>query len=145
MFVRLLKLLKLRCLFTLSTYKKIVHLVGFIIRLYHDARSPERQKKHVLVPVSADLFGVLPFQKYQFFTIIYLQLKGKMNRGTVREIQMTDSIRKLLLRYAYSVAWFRSVSDSILIFYSNLPSTSCTLFLYLLHSTTCFGYISWPS
>ena len=24
---------------------ELVHLVGFIIRIYHDARSPERQKK----------------------------------------------------------------------------------------------------
>ena len=24
--------------------ERLVHLVGFIIRLYHDARSPERQK-----------------------------------------------------------------------------------------------------
>ena len=24
----------------------IVHLVGFIIRIYHDARSPERQKRY---------------------------------------------------------------------------------------------------
>jgi len=23
---------------------KLVHLVGFVIRIYHDARSPERQK-----------------------------------------------------------------------------------------------------
>jgi len=25
-------------------FVKLVHLVGFIIRIYHDARSPERQK-----------------------------------------------------------------------------------------------------
>jgi len=24
-------------------FKKLVHLIGFIIRLFHDARSPERQ------------------------------------------------------------------------------------------------------
>jgi hypothetical protein len=31
-----------------SKFKKLVHLVGFIIRIYHNARSPERQtKKHV--------------------------------------------------------------------------------------------------
>ena len=28
-----------------NKFKKLVHLVGFIIRIYHDARSPERQKK----------------------------------------------------------------------------------------------------
>jgi len=26
-----------------NKFKKLVHLVGFIIRIYHDARSPERQ------------------------------------------------------------------------------------------------------
>jgi len=25
-----------------------VHLVGFVIRIYHDARSPERQKKYAV-------------------------------------------------------------------------------------------------
>ena len=27
-----------------NKFEKLVHLVGFIIRMYHDARSPERQK-----------------------------------------------------------------------------------------------------
>ena len=27
--------------------EKLVHLVGFIIRIYHDARSPERQKRYL--------------------------------------------------------------------------------------------------
>jgi len=26
-----------------NIFEKFVHLVGFIIRIYHDARSPERQ------------------------------------------------------------------------------------------------------
>jgi len=26
-----------------NKYEKLVHLVGFIIRIYHDARSPERE------------------------------------------------------------------------------------------------------
>ena len=26
-----------------NKFEKLVHLVGFIIRIYHDARSPERQ------------------------------------------------------------------------------------------------------
>ena len=28
-----------------NKFEKLVHLVGFIIRIYHDARSPERRKK----------------------------------------------------------------------------------------------------
>jgi len=35
--------------------EKLVHLVGFIIRIYHDARSPERQK---LTPSSTAVFLV---------------------------------------------------------------------------------------
>ena len=27
-----------------NKFEELVHLVGFIIRLYHDARSPERQR-----------------------------------------------------------------------------------------------------
>jgi len=32
-----------------------VNLVGFIIRIYHDARSPERQKTFVQVSTMSDL------------------------------------------------------------------------------------------
>jgi len=30
-----------------NKFEKLVHLVGFIIRIYHDARSPERQSRGV--------------------------------------------------------------------------------------------------
>ena len=30
-----------------NKFEKLVHLVGFIIRIYHDARSPERQIHHL--------------------------------------------------------------------------------------------------
>ena len=29
-----------------NKFEKLVHLVGFIIRIYHDARPPERQTYH---------------------------------------------------------------------------------------------------
>jgi len=32
-----------------NKFDKVVHLVGFIIRIYHDARSPERQIFLVIV------------------------------------------------------------------------------------------------
>jgi len=36
-----------------NKFEKLVHLVGFIIRIYHDARSPERQNEFlVLFPYS---------------------------------------------------------------------------------------------
>jgi len=31
-----------------NKFEKLVHLVGFIIRIYHDARSPERQTDSVV-------------------------------------------------------------------------------------------------
>ena len=30
-----------------NNFQKLVHLVGFIIRIYHDARSPERQIRYI--------------------------------------------------------------------------------------------------
>ena len=32
-----------------NKFEKLVHLVGFVIRIYHDARSPERQISHVVL------------------------------------------------------------------------------------------------
>jgi len=32
-------------LYSKNKFEKLVHLVGFIIRIHHDARSPERQKQ----------------------------------------------------------------------------------------------------
>jgi len=34
-----------------NKFEKSVHLVGFIIRIYHDARSPERQKSATIITV----------------------------------------------------------------------------------------------
>ena len=31
-----------------NKFEKLVHLVGFIIRIYHDARSPERQNYSII-------------------------------------------------------------------------------------------------
>ena len=31
-----------------NKFEKLVHVVGFIIRIYHDARSPERQIRYIL-------------------------------------------------------------------------------------------------
>ena len=35
-----------------NKFEKLVHLVGFIIRMYHDARSPERQITAKYISVS---------------------------------------------------------------------------------------------
>jgi len=36
-------------LYSKNKFEKLVHLVGFIIRIYHDARSPERQMHYFLL------------------------------------------------------------------------------------------------
>jgi hypothetical protein len=39
-----------------NKFEKLVHLVGFIIRIYHDAQSPERQiRQYYIWPVISDL------------------------------------------------------------------------------------------
>ena len=39
-----------------NKFEKLVHLVGFIIRIYHDARSPERQSTGCGMPASENNF-----------------------------------------------------------------------------------------
>ena len=58
-----------------NKFEKLVHLVGFIVRIYHDARSPERQK---LVEHLRRIFGRHPFYFYFFkrFTCFYLKRSG---------------------------------------------------------------------
>ena len=42
-----------------NKFEILVHLVGFIIRIYHDARSPERQNLiHVSAPLECHHQGV---------------------------------------------------------------------------------------
>jgi len=43
-----------------NKFEKLVQLVGFIIRIYHDARSPERQTTNVLGFMSCTLITQIP-------------------------------------------------------------------------------------
>ena len=38
-----------------NKFEKLVHLVGFIIRIYHDARSPERQIRRMAIRSGAEI------------------------------------------------------------------------------------------
>jgi len=38
-----------------NEFEKLLHLVGFIIRIYHDARSPERQNSVDITPCTFSL------------------------------------------------------------------------------------------
>ena len=45
-----------------NKFEKLVHLVGFIVRIYHDARSPERQIRNLYlhnVPLKLKSFELL--------------------------------------------------------------------------------------
>jgi len=42
-----------------NKFGKLVHLVGFIIRIYHDTRSPERQNKDSIQQSKLELLGTV--------------------------------------------------------------------------------------
>jgi len=43
-------------------FEKLVHLVGFIIRIYHDARSAERQIRQITIRVGKTKIKVAKFR-----------------------------------------------------------------------------------
>jgi len=45
-------------LYSKNKFEKLVHLVGFIIRIYHDARSTERQILPNLSPIKSPLCAI---------------------------------------------------------------------------------------
>jgi len=47
-----------------NKFEELVHLVGFIIRIYHDAGSPERQKKKLLFKHAGQLVHKLTVYHY---------------------------------------------------------------------------------
>ena len=52
-----------------NKFEKLVHLLGFIIRMYHDARSPERQ-----IPFLCRNFPLNSVQDTQKYTFLYIYL-----------------------------------------------------------------------
>jgi len=59
-----------------NKFEKLVHLVGFIIRIYHDARSHERQMPPACFGVSYTVFreitGLLSQELYTFSNVVYI-------------------------------------------------------------------------
>ena len=66
-----------------NKFEKLVHLVGFIIRIYHDARSPERQicHWHIVTPLTKPnlpcsyctwYFPVLSLWSFEKYSVIHL-------------------------------------------------------------------------
>ena len=52
--------------YSINKFEKLVHLVGFIIRIYHDARSPERQIRIFICYSFSVLNSMLPACKPNF-------------------------------------------------------------------------------
>ena len=64
-----------------NKFEKLVHLVGFIIRIYHDARSPER---HIIQDMN--IFG--KFVKY-FWIVVYAVTQFLRHCATSRKVAVS--------------------------------------------------------
>ena len=63
--------------YTKNKFEKLVHLVGFIIRIYHDARSPE----HQIMNNNLKIHNTLP--RFTFTEIVdkhYILLNSESNK-----------------------------------------------------------------
>jgi len=65
-----------------NKFEKLVHLVGFTIRMYHDARSSEHQKRKVscrikLSPEVLIFFGMISHLMGSVTTSLYLIMSGR--------------------------------------------------------------------
>jgi len=50
-----------------NKFEKLVHLVGFIIRIYHDAPSPERQNVNITCECLLELHTLRSQSKHDFY------------------------------------------------------------------------------
>ena len=80
-----------------NKFEKLVHLAGFIIRIYHDARSPERQICHwhiILPPTKHNLprsyctwyFPVLWLRSFEKYSVIYLSFLFTSNISIMKNV-----------------------------------------------------------
>ena len=58
-------------LYSENKFEKLVRLVGFIIRIYHDARSPEHQILNIYGNMSLELIYLLYFISHVLRIFIY--------------------------------------------------------------------------
>ena len=61
-------------LYSKNKLEKLVHLVGFIIRIYHNARSPERQINKILLCLKANVYVLLSFSYVIWLHAIFTTL-----------------------------------------------------------------------
>jgi len=89
-----------------NKFEKFVHLVGFIIRIYHDARSPERQKlnKNICqISQSWKQYSLGPFTLHHCLCVYQTHhswgcgLKSQLTYKTLFFYQVLFYIRKLFI------------------------------------------------
>jgi len=73
-----------------NKFEKLVHLVGFIIRMYHDARSPERQICHLVLNHS--VFIVTYYTQWQIRFHGYRLVESRAGLDTHRIVTSSFSI-----------------------------------------------------
>ena len=79
-------------------FEKLVHLVGFIIRIYHDARSPERQIHPILFtqkPFLQLFFIIRPNNDddYCFYSSVWFHCVSKLDNRSVIENRRSEQER----------------------------------------------------
>ena len=85
-----------------NKFEKLVHLVDFIIRICHDARSPERQKRlkicHLQYDVSKFCYGCCEYvYVHKIFTLIKL---GKISIAS--QLVTTDAVHRVENYFSYT-------------------------------------------
>ena len=74
-----------------NKFEKLVHLVGFIIRIYHDARSPERQ----IVVLTCMRASNSHFSEWNFFCHLTYSFQEIVNQTIIFSVGCSQDIRNL--------------------------------------------------
>jgi len=88
-----------------NKFEKLAHLVGFIIRIYHDARSPERQKKYI-IPCSSHKLGL------KIGGEIFSAIRGSFSAFLAVSFILDVSFRIVLFSYLCCTVSFLQYSPS---------------------------------
>ena len=106
-----------------NKFEKLVHLVGFIIRIYYDARSPERQIRVLsLSNVTLVNFEIILIGK----RISELRLKTWQQMKPRHSLTLPITAYKLVSKKYTQILWYNSVVGSI---YMKCRESECSFFV----------------
>jgi len=97
-----------------NKFEKLVHLVGFIIRIYHDARSPERQIRILVISQFSELFYFWGFSFSRMWLGVRLvpiytaKRLGSTTKSSTTSRRKPEIMCMVMLsekRFVCSVAW----------------------------------------